>query len=241
MKNHILIITLLFNLLIINNLKAQKDTVPNLNTPLSKQQPQGTVLAIDIVGKDTIPIATLQTVLILAKRLRTTDEQREFDKLKKNVIKVYPYVERAVALINELDATTAEMERRRDRKKYTRDLEKELKDTFEKELKNLTISQGKVMMKMIERRTNRTTFDMVKRFKNPVTAFFWQNMARAYGYNLKEGYSPEKYKDLESILQYIEKNGIQSYGYNTFPSTEQLNSTQTMKAADFVNQRRKDK
>ncbi len=144
-------------------------------------------LSLVVIGNDTIPYYKLAEVPIVSTRLLSDEEAKAYRKLKRNIIKVYPYARRAIDLLNEIERVTAEIEKKRHRKKYLKQLEKELKYTFKDELKKLSVSQGKVLIKLIERETGRTFYDILKQVKNPVTAFVYHNVGKSYGYDLKEG------------------------------------------------------
>lgn len=192
------------------------------------------ILPVEIIGVDTIPYTALSQVLVLATRPRSTRDEVEYKALKNNVMKVYPYAVRAIKLLDEIEVTTSEMERKREKKKYLHKLEDELKDTFKGEIKDLTTTQGKILMKILERYTGKTTFELIKQLKNPISAFFWQNASKSYGYDLKEGYNPEKYRDLEAVLVFLEQNG-----YENITQSKALKQTEKMNADDFI--KKKDK
>ena len=78
--------------------------------------------------------------------------------------------------------------------------ETEIKNLFNKEIKELTISQGDVLIKLIDRETGNTSYDMVKDMKGGFKAFVYQSVARVFGHDLKETYNPDEQKDIEAIL-----------------------------------------
>jgi len=93
------------------------------------------------------------------------------------------------------------------RKLYKR-AEEELKAEFGDELKALTFSQGRILLKLVDRETGTPTYHIVKELRGSFVAFFWQNLSRLFGYNLKEKYDPEgNDKDIETIVLMIE-NGM---------------------------------
>ncbi len=160
-----------------------------------------------VIDGDTLPTFDLDGVTILPEKERTAKETREFERLKRYVGKVYPYAHKAVSLMKEIEYITADLDRKRHKKKYLRGLENELKGTFKDDLKKLTTTQGKILIKMIERETGETFYSHLKDLKNPVTAFFYHNLGKRYGYNLKEGYDATKHEDLEEIMVFLEENG----------------------------------
>jgi hypothetical protein len=129
---------------------------------------------------------------------------RERSRWRYRTLKVYPYAVRAVELMEEINVASKEMDRKKDVRKYKKKLEQELKDSFKDEVKGLSKTQGKLLIDMIERQTDRTFYSILKDLKSGTTAFFWQGFGKAYGYDLKEGYQPESNPILEDILNDME-------------------------------------
>jgi hypothetical protein len=77
----------------------------------------------------------------------------------------------------------------------------QIKDLFKREIENLTISQGEVLIKLIDRETGNTSFELVSELKGGIDAFMLQSVARIFGHNLKETYDPDEDRDIEQILQ----------------------------------------
>ena len=165
-----------------------------------------------VIDGDTLPIVNLGEVEIVPEKERTPFEQRKYDRMKRYIGKVYPYAHKAVMLLNEMEEITSSIEKKRTRKKYLRKLEGELKQNFQQDLKKLTVSQGKLLIKIIERETDREFYDILKELKNPVSAFFWQNLGKRYGYDLKQGYKVAENEDMEEIMVFLEDNGLDFLG-----------------------------
>ncbi|HPG33886.1 MAG: DUF4294 domain-containing protein [Lentimicrobiaceae bacterium] len=161
-----------------------------------------------IVDGDTIPMMSLPEVRIKGFIIyRTPSDQRRFDRLVRNVKKVYPYAKLAGIKLNEYDAMMAGLDEKEQRKLYKR-AEEELKAQFGEELKGLTFTQGRILLKLVDRETGNPTYHIVKELRGSFVAFFWQNLSRLFGYNLKEKYDPQgKDRDIETIVQMIE-NGL---------------------------------
>jgi len=79
--------------------------------------------------------------------------------------------------------------------------DKEIKDMFNREIKELTITQGQILTKLIDREVGRTTYDIVKQTKGGFAAFSYQIVARVVGHNLKSTYNPNEDRDIESIIR----------------------------------------
>ena len=132
-----------------------------------------------------------------------------YDKLVYNVKKVYPYAKLAgkqLAIYKEiLDTIPTESAR----KIFMKKAEKELELKFGDELKDLTFSQGKILIKLIYRETGNSTFDIVRQLRGNFTAFIWQTLARLFGYDLKADYDPGgSDQAIEQIVLMIEAGAI---------------------------------
>lgn len=150
---------------------------------------------------DTILAVSLREVNIPSGM----DKKKYYDDLSKmiyHVRKVYPYAQIAAEIINEYDSVYASLDRRRDKKRFMRHIERDLKDEFADDLKNLTVTQGKYLIKLINRETGTTSFDIIKNLKGGLSAYFWQGLAKLFGGDLKDEYQ----KDADdAMLEYIVK------------------------------------
>lgn len=166
------------------------------------------VVRAKVVDGDTIPMMSLPEVRIKGYIVyRTPADQRRFDRLVRNVKKVYPYARLAGIKLNEYDVMMAGLTDKEQRKLFKR-AEEELKAEFGDELKGLTFTQGRILLKLVDRETGNPTYHIVKELRGNFVAFFWQNLSRLFGYNLKEKYDPNgKDRDIETIVQMIE-NGL---------------------------------
>jgi len=166
------------------------------------------VVRAKIIDGDTIPQMYLPEVNVLGYIIfKSPADQRRFEKLVRNVKKVYPYARLAGIKLNEYDALMAGLTEKEQRKLFKR-AEDELKAEFGEELKSLNFTQGKILLKLVDRETGTPTYHIVKELRGSITAFFWQNLSRLFGYNLKEKYDPEgKDRDIEAIVKMIE-NGM---------------------------------
>jgi len=160
----------------------------------------------EIVGNDTFLIAsTLKRVDIISKkRFNSKKEESDFNRLRRNVIIVYPYAKMAGALHEQLNGELETIGKKRKQNKYLKDREEELRKQFEDKLKDLTVAQGAILVKLINRETGNNCYELIKDLKSPTAAFFWNIWAKKYGYNLKEEYKPEENPDLELIMTALE-------------------------------------
>jgi Domain of unknown function (DUF4294) len=196
MKKYISIFIFLFPLLI----KSQTDSIKGLVLPIKSIRVQAV-----IYEGDTIPYVTLEPITCYADRVFKNQRQKAaWDRLKYNVKKVYPYAILAAAKLKEYDRILAALPES-ERKQYTKTAEKQLKDEFGKELENLSLTQGRILIKLIDRETGKTTYKVVKDMRGSFSAFMWQSVALLFDNNLKDQYDAEgEDKNIEQAIKLIE-------------------------------------
>lgn len=171
----------------------------------AKAQSSGMLLQTLVLNGDTFLTCTLQEVVVVSKRtFKDPIEQARFNQLKRNVLIVYPYAKEAGDLFRDINSQLATMDKKKDRKKYVKEREKELDQLYENSLKNLTVTQGDILVKLISRETGISVYELIKQFKNPVSAFYWNKMSGFFGYSLKQEYDPQQERDIEMIVRSIE-------------------------------------
>src|SRR5262245_35259062 len=125
-------------------------------------------------------------------------------------MKVYPYARLLAVKLNEINTHLATIQTKKERKKYMKQAEEQLKKDFEKDLKNFSESQGRVFTKLIDRETGHSSYDLIKDLRGSVKAFFWQNFALVFGQKLKARYDPNgEDAVIEGIVQQIEEGKLQ--------------------------------
>lgn len=147
---------------------------------------------------DTIATVNLRDVNVIA--FKSKDDWMMYYKYKSRIIKVMPYVKIANQLYAELKAEK-ENDSKRGYRHYRKDVEKEMRTKFEKELKDLSVGQGEMLFKLLNRETGNNAYYIIKELKGGVTAWFYQLVGKRYGYDLKENYDPEKEKMIELIIR----------------------------------------
>ena len=162
-----------------------------------------------VVDGDTVPVIYYDEVYIWGnKSFRNSAESRQWERLVRNVKKAYPYAKLAGIKFNEYNQKMAGVTSEKVKKDMMKQAENELEAQFGDELKNLTVSQGKILLKQIDRQTSNCSYDIVKDFRGKFRAFFYQSFARLFGYNLKVKYDPlGADADIERIVLMIE-NGV---------------------------------
>lgn len=178
----------LFNILFLVvslNLFSQHVVVPNdLKIPLR-------VNAI-VVGTDTFAYLSLPIVSVEAPMpFATKRKYAEWTRLKHNVKKAYPYAILASARLKQYEMVLEKLPNEDARKAYMAVAEKQLQKEFGEELKKLTVNQGRILIKLIDRETGKTSYTLVKQLRGSFSAFMWQSLASLFGSSLKTEYDPE--------------------------------------------------
>jgi len=164
--------------------------------------PDGYVVALAVVDGDTMPQIRLRQVYVMPKKIYySKSEKRKFLRLVRKIKKVLPYAQLANKTLRDVNKQLEGIDDKRTRKKYIKKVDKVLKKRYGKELKNLTISEGRILIKLIDRETGSTSYELIKELKGSFSAFMWQSLARLFGENLKQDYDPKKEdKLIEEIL-----------------------------------------
>jgi hypothetical protein len=137
---------------------------------------------------------------IVSTRIFANDTMRyNYNQMKHYVKMVLPYALVAVKTFHEIDMATQNMNRK-NKRKYIKSREQEVKANFEDKLSSLNITQGRLLVKIINRQLNTNCYDIVKELKNPITAAYYLSWARLNGIRLNENYDPEKEGNLEQIM-----------------------------------------
>lgn len=179
---------------------SQNDFSKGLELPV-----KGFLVRTTIYDGDTIPYVALPAVNCYADRVFRTKKQAEaWTRTKYNVKKVYPYAILAAAKLKEYDRQLSEMSEA-ERARYTKTAEKQLKQEFSEELKKLTVSQGKILIKLIDRETGKTTYNVIKDMRGSFSAFMWQSVAVMFNSSLKSEYDPMgDDKAIEDAIRLVE-------------------------------------
>ncbi|MBU3928417.1 MAG: DUF4294 domain-containing protein [Bacteroidetes bacterium] len=174
------------------------------------QEVKPLVVRATVVIGDTIPVVSLREVEIFSLLTPTTRrEQRQLTKLIRDVKKVYPFARLAGIQVRKFSKLIEEANNERESKRIMKEAEREITERYGDELKNMTFSQGKVLIKLIDRETGDCSYNLVEELRGNFTAFFYQAFARIWGYNLKVKYDPEgEDKQIETIVKMIERGQI---------------------------------
>lgn len=160
------------------------------------------------IGDDTLAYVQLREVVIPNARNRKAYYKR-LKKLTKNVVKVYPYAKLTGDILADCETELGKIEDEKTRQRFMDDVEDNLKEEFEGELKKLTYSQGRLLIKLIDRETGETSYELIKKLKGGFSAFMWQGLARLFGSDLKSEFDADE-EDfmIDLIVKKIESGEI---------------------------------
>ena len=180
------------------------------NTP---DPTQGSVVygRIEENGDTTLIVFLPEVDIDLMQRYLQITDTRQGRRLANNVKKVYPYAKLAGAKMHEYDSILAKVNNKSERKRLMKQAEDEITEQYTEDLKKLTFSQGLILVRLIDRETSRTSYQVVQELRGKVRAFFYQGFARLWGYNLKTEYDPHNNPeddDIETIMVLMERGVI---------------------------------
>jgi hypothetical protein len=156
---------------------------------------------------EIIPSQTLEWAWVTAKYPRhLLNKRREWTRLRNAVYVTYPYARRAGYVINDINLRLGLLKEKGQRKDYLKQRERDLKKEFTDPLTQLSIYQGKILMKLINRQTGNNCYDLISEYKGSFSARFWQTVAFFFNSNLKQPYDANgDDKTIEEIVQEVER------------------------------------
>jgi hypothetical protein len=163
-----------------------------------------------LIDGDTVAQLNLNPVNVFSDRVfLNTEDAMKYYILRRDVKIAYPYAIMAEATFRQCEETMQTMTSESDKRHYLKQMEKMMMDQYKEDLKNMTINQGRILIKLINRQTGTTSYEMVKELRGTLSAFMWQTVARIFGNNLKDTYDPEtEDRDIEGIIELIELGEI---------------------------------
>lgn len=179
-------------------------------TGIAQEQEKGIVMLAEVINGDTFPVKYMPYVNVVDERVfKSKTEKKRFRRLQYNVKKMYPYAKLAGELLKKYETEIDSVETERERKKYYKLIEQELKAEFDDDIRKMSTSQGRILIKLIDRETGNTSYEIVQEFRGNVSAFFWQSLSRMFGQDLKSDYDPYgRDSEIEGIVQLIEAGAI---------------------------------
>lgn len=181
-------ILFLFSLLMPLCTAGQKDT-----SIMKSDTSQKRLFLLNEVERDgeKLPEVAIKEVTILGKKGPARRAfYRRYDRLTYNVRKVYPYALIVRDRMGEVNQALDSIENEKDRRQYLKGVEELVLGEYEDDMRDMTITQGKLLIKLIDRETQNTSYELIKLYRGGFSAAFWQGIARIFGTNLKAEYDP---------------------------------------------------
>ncbi len=160
--------------------------------------------------KDTLYLRYLNEVEVTASSIFSNKKNvKRFTRLVHYVKKVYPYAVIASTKLREYEASMENIPKKRQKRRFMKTMEKELKKEFGLDIQNFTYMQGEIFLKLLDRETNYTAYELLKLWRGGFKARVYQNSAIMFGFDLKEHYDPTgKDREIEEIVQLIKRGEI---------------------------------
>jgi hypothetical protein len=181
-----LILTLLAIIIFVPEVSGQKDILKQKNDSLPDR-----FFLLQKVKRDgvTMPEIEIKEVTVIARpRMEKRSEYRKYERLVSNIKRVYPYALLVRRKLTEVNENMKNITSEKERKNYIRSVEKDVFAEYESDMREMTITQGRLLIKLIDRETQNTSYELIRDYRGKLTAVFWQGIARIFGTNLKEKY-----------------------------------------------------
>lgn len=180
---------------------AQEDMNKEVTALTKELSEMDSISDDDLMVFDTIQLDNAEMMHL---HLSTEMEKKYYLWLRKRVRDVWPYVKVAVDEYNSIQDTSQYFTNNRERKKYIKNRQKALADEFEEKLRDLSLSRGQILIKLIHRETGKTSFDIIKELRGGMNAFIWNSAGGAFDLDLKTEFNPHKTREdlyIEVILE----------------------------------------
>lgn len=139
----------------------------------------------------TLPEVEIKEVTVYAHpQFARKSDFRKYERLVYNLKKVYPYALIVRNKLSKVDQDISNIKSEKERKDYLKKVEKNVFADYEGDIRDMTITQGRLLIKLIDRETQNTSYTLIKEYRGKLAAAFWQGIARIFGTNLKEEYDP---------------------------------------------------
>jgi len=157
---------------------------------------------------DTLYLSSIEEVHIFQHPVfKNKRDWRRYDRMVRNVKKVYPYAKMAGAEYDSLSKELMALKTDKERRQYINSVEDRIMDDYEEDLKKLTVTQGRILLKLIDRETGETSYELLQELKGKFNAAFWQTLARIFGHNLKSEFDPQGEDKLLNEIMVLLENG----------------------------------
>ena len=160
-------------------------------------------------GKDTVPVVNLQEVFIFPQmRFKNNREQQKYNKLVRDVKRTLPYAKMVYETLIETYEYMETLPNDKARQEHLKRMEKDLFKEYKPELKKLTFSQGKLLIKLIDRECNQSSYNLLKAYLGGFRAGFWNLFAGMFGASLKSEYDPKGKDAMTERVVVLVENGL---------------------------------
>lgn len=166
----------------------------------------GARLMAQVNGNDTILLAFLHDIWVFPRStFKNKAQEQYFWRTVRDVKRTLPYAKLISSELTKVNVKLVSMKSDSERKKFMKEFEKDAFSKHEADLKKMTVNQGRILMKLVDRECDKTSYDLIKAYKGSFTAFFWQGVARLFGSNLKSEFdASDKDKVLERVIVLVE-------------------------------------
>lgn len=163
-------------------------------------------MMIQVRDGDTILLAFLHDIYVYPPlKFKNKKQEKFYWKTVRDVKKTLPYAKLITKEMAKADIELAKLDTKKERKKYWKSKEKELFRTYEKDFRNMTASQGQMLMKLMDRESSRTSYQLIQQYRGKASADFWQFVAKLFKNDLKEGYDgDDKDRIVERVITLVE-------------------------------------
>jgi len=141
---------------------------------------------------EVLPEVDIREVVVVGNDRKSSRKAfyRRYDRLTYNIRKVYPYAVIVREKLFEVNQDLSSIADEKERRQYLKDFEKSVFSEYEDDIRDMTITQGRLLLKLIDRETRNTSYDLIREYRGSLSAAFWQGIARIFGTNLKDHYDP---------------------------------------------------
>ena len=184
-----------------------------------KGKDKGEFLHYIIEGKDTVYIDELKPSKVYSRLPKQKGKEwRKYYRLVHNFSKTYPYALAARNIVNRADQTIEDNNLKRLKKdRYINTVQDELFEMFEEPLRNLTVKQGALLMKLIDREIGKSSYTIIKDYKSGMAAGFWQGVAKLFGSDLKKPYDPKgDDRKIEELVEIWDAGDFDAFYFSLF-------------------------
>ena len=187
---------------------------------LTQRVPKGYPMYYEVHDGDTTYFDTLDPIWVFprGRGFKGSGDWRTEYRLIYNFNKVYPYALVGRKLMAQVDSTiAADATKRSQRTQYIKSVERELLSLFSKDIKHMTITQGMVLMRLVDRECGMSPFEIIKEYEGGFAANFWQVVAKLFTHDLKLRYEPEgRDRKIEELVQIWDSGNWDQFYYSVF-------------------------